>query len=597
LDFDACEVLRVKNSAIRISILFFLALSSVLMIDSRVAPVQGQPSIAVVGVWNNDCGSFNITLSNPACQTLNLAPNNQLSVQINVTNAISINGFELALFYDSHYLQAIRIDTAGTPLNPTIFGRKAFNFKNVTSNPGIVLLSVTALGRSAPFTGNGLLANIIFNIVGVGVSPLTLAAGMIAPTSHAQGAGGIKPDYTDLVQTTPAGVTSYEDIQTADGYFTNIVGTADNLISGTPPRSGTNLSVDSKIKFVDSPPAGAPNSPGTWAPGKTAIYDIDGDGIFNAPSTPSDVVISGTAPTAGTNLSVDSKIKFVDSPPAGAPNSPGTWAPSKAVIYDTDSSGTFDPKLGPVAQYTFSPRPAVEGFDVNFNATASFDSDNPVSGITQYVWDFGDGGYENNSVPITRHPYIRGFLGNFTARLTVVDKDDGFQGMAVQRVEVIRSPKHDIAINSVTVTPALISPGQKVSVQVIVANQGTFPENYTLTVNYGPPTKSIGNETGRLTALATKTYEYAINTAGFTPNTYTVVATASIPIDNDTSNNIGKAIFVVAWPSNAPFLYLLSGGAGAVALVSAGGILLRRRRMRIAEIEEREGPKRRTRSR
>jgi hypothetical protein len=536
LDLDACEVLLVKNSAIRISILFFLALSSVLMIDSKVAPVQGQPSIAVVGVWNNDCGSFNITLSNPACQTLNLAPNNQLSVQINVTNAISINGFELALFYDSHYLQAIRIDTAGTPLNPTIFGRKAFNFKNDTSNPGIVLLSVTALSRSAPFTGNGLLANIIFNIVGVGVSPLTLAAGMIAPNSHAQGAGGIKPDYTDLVQTTPAGVTSYEDVQTADGYFTNIVGTADNLISGTPPRSGTNLSVDSKIKFVDSPPAGAPNSP-------------------------------------------------------------GTWAPSKTVIYDTDSSGTFDPKLGPVAQFTFSPRPAVEGFDVTFNATASFDSDNPVSGITQYVWDFGDGGYENNSVPITRHPYIRGFLGNFTARLTVVDKDDGFQGMAVQRVEVIRSPKHDIAINSVTVNPALISPGQKVSVQVIVKNQGTFPENYTFTVNYGPPTKSIGNETGRLTALATKTYEYAINTAGFTPNTYTVVATASIPIDNDTSNNIGKAIFVVAWPSNAPFLYLLSGGAGAVALVSAGGILLRRRRMRLAEVEEREGPKRRTRSR
>jgi hypothetical protein len=148
------------------------------------------------------------------------------------------------------------------------------------------------------------------------------------------------------------------------------------------------------------------------------------------------------------------------------------------------------------------------------------------------------------------------------------------------------------------VTPALISPGQKVSIQVIVKNQGTFPETYNLTVNYGPPTKFIGNATGRgLTAFATSTYKYTIDTTGLTPNTYTVVATVSAPIDNDTLNNIGKAIFVVAYPSNAPFLYLLSGAAGAVALVSAGGLLLRRRRLRLAEIEEDIRPRRGRRSR
>jgi hypothetical protein len=110
----------------------------------------------------------------------------------------------------------------------------------------------------------------------------------------------------------------------------------DPVLSGTAPSLVTNLSVDSAIKFVDTPPAGGPNAPGIWAAGKTVIYDIQGAGTYQT----GDTVLSGTAPPLFTNLSVDSKLKFVDTPPA-TPNAPGTWAAGKTVVYDGDATGTY----------------------------------------------------------------------------------------------------------------------------------------------------------------------------------------------------------------------------------------------------------------
>ena len=415
-----------------------------------------------------------------------MTPKNQFTIQINVTNAPEFNAFEFALYYDPNYLHALSTDITGSTGTPTVFGNHADAFKNDVTKPGIVYLSVVGLGNAGVFTrGNGVLANIVFNITGTGVSPLTLAAGMTTPSTFAQDARGQKPVYTDLVETTAAGQTYFIGIDTSDGYFTNVAGTG---------------------------------------------------------------------------------------------------------------------KLGPVAKFTTFPQPAEQGRAVTFDATSSFDPDHPVAGILRYVWDFGDGGSENNTVPITNHPFVSPgdtrYLGNFSARLTVVDIDNGFQGMAVQRILIVPPPKHDVAIFAVTATPASISPGQQVTVRVIVKNQGTFFENYNLSVNYGPPTTFIKNETGKtLAASTTATYTYTINTTNLTPNTYAVVARVRIPFANDTSDEVGRALFVIAWPSNAPFLYLLSGGAGIVALVSVGGFLVRRRRLRLAEIEDNAGPRKGRRSR
>jgi hypothetical protein len=70
------------------------------------------------------------------------------------------------------------------------------------------------------------------------------------------------------------------------------------------PAAGTTLSTDAKITFVDT------NLSGSWAPGKPVIYDKDANGVFD---TGKDIVISGAKPANQTALSSDPKLQFVNS--------------------------------------------------------------------------------------------------------------------------------------------------------------------------------------------------------------------------------------------------------------------------------------------
>ncbi|HEV2119758.1 MAG TPA: dockerin type I domain-containing protein [Candidatus Bathyarchaeia archaeon] len=122
-------------------------------------------------------------------------------------------------------------------------------------------------------------------------------------------------------------------------------------------------SLDPKIKFVDTPPASTPNAPGTWASGKTVIYDADNSGTY----TTGDIVISGTAPALGTNLSVDSKIRFVDS------NRTGSWTSGDAVVYDANNDNIFEtgePVIAngaPAPQTQLANDPKIRYVDTNNN--------------------------------------------------------------------------------------------------------------------------------------------------------------------------------------------------------------------------------------
>ena len=302
------------------------------------AVLSGAP---IVAVWSHDCGSFNIT--NVSCPGVTLTPNHQFIVQVNVTNAPTFNAFEFALYHDPHYLKALTIDVTGAIGQPTVFGTKASVLKNDTSSPGAVYLAVVGLGRAAAFSGgSGTLVNIIFNITGTGVSPLTLAAGMIPTFGFAQDVNGKKPDWTDLVNTNSAGQTYYIGVGTADGYFTNVAGTG---------------------------------------------------------------------------------------------------------------------KLGPLANFTFSPAMPTQGQGVTFDASSSFDPDNRIGrGIRLYLWDFGDGSSDVTNVTSIFHAYVSPgdtrFLGNFTVRLTVIDVDNGFQGMKVRLITIHPAPPDQPPVASFTFSPA-----------------------------------------------------------------------------------------------------------------------------------------------
>ncbi|MBO0888025.1 right-handed parallel beta-helix repeat-containing protein [Candidatus Bathyarchaeota archaeon] len=163
-----------------------------------------------------------------------------------------------------------------------------------------------------------------------------------------------------------------------------------------------------------------------------------------------------------------------------------------AEIQVSTSDGHFSNVLGnpgPVASFTFTPVAPRKGDTITFNATSSYDPNNPSPyAISQYRWDFGDGVTTNSSTPIITHIYQSGgvpytsFTGNFSVRLTVVDLDDGFEGMIAHPIQV--SPpfplcKSALAVVHVpgdcpTIQAAIMAASEGATVQVA---PGVYHEN------------------------------------------------------------------------------------------------------------------------
>jgi hypothetical protein len=172
----------------------------------KLPQVHGAPNAPIVGVWSNACQSFNITATNAACGSLSVGTT--ISVQINVTNVVAneFEGYELYLFYDPTFLSATSADSASSP---TVFPNPQI-IKQEFVPAGTVHLVGVCLACND--TGPGTIVNISFKILGTGVSPLTLAAG-IRPSVSSQ-------SFTVLGSQTPQGAVFLLP-NTADGYFKN----------------------------------------------------------------------------------------------------------------------------------------------------------------------------------------------------------------------------------------------------------------------------------------------------------------------------------------------------------------------------------------
>jgi len=356
-----------------------------------------------VGVWNNKCNSFNVTNANPSCATsgLTLSPKAQFIVQINITNAPPFNAFEFALYYDPQYLTAVSIDATGSTGTPTVFGSRALLLKSDLSRPGVVYVAATGLGQAGVFNGtNGVLTNIVFNITGTGVSPLTLATGMI-PSSFDFDANGQRPDSTDLAETNSAGQTFYIGVMTSDGYFTNVAGTgklgpvSNFTFSPTPTSAGQTVSFNSSMSFDPD------NRTGRGI--NLYIWDF-GDGssiVTNQTFATHDYVSAGGIILFG-NFSVRLTVIDLDN------KFEGMRTRLLTILQPSDEP--------PTASFTFSPSSPMAKQVVTFDASSSNDPDGT---IVTYTWNFGDGPTFSTGNNIITHAYQN--PGNFTVSLTVID--------------------------------------------------------------------------------------------------------------------------------------------------------------------------------
>ena len=125
----------------------------------------------------------------------------------------------------------------------------------------------------------------------------------------------------------------------------------------------------------------------------------------------------------------------------------------------------------PTAAFTYAPTAPIERQTITFDASTS----TPDGGtLVDYTWVFGDGTSVTESDSTTTHNYT--WFGTYTVTLAVKD-DGGVVDTAKQDVTVLA---HDIALISVDPNATQVSPGDAVSISVIVENEGDFTETSTV---------------------------------------------------------------------------------------------------------------------
>ncbi|MBO0887713.1 hypothetical protein J2P12_01290, partial [Candidatus Bathyarchaeota archaeon] len=157
-----------------------------------------------------------------------------------------------------------------------------------------------------------------------------------------------------------------------DSNLNGIYDSGEAVLSGTTPATGTTLKTDTKIMFADA------NRNGIWDSGEAIVYDNNGDGIFDSTPSPSDLVIVAANPTTGSSLSLDSKIKYVDT------NSNNVWNQGEVVVYDSVGTGYYNATIDPKIKF----------WDVNANGVYD-------SGDSVIVDKLGTGIYASNDIVLS----------------------------------------------------------------------------------------------------------------------------------------------------------------------------------------------------
>lgn len=102
---------------------------------------------------------------------------------------------------------------------------------------------------------------------------------------------------------------------------------------------------------------------------------------------------------------------------------------------------------------------------------------------------------------------------------------------------------HDVAVTQASVSTTTAAPGDKITINAVVTNNGDFPENITVTASYNE-TKTIQKQIGTpqtITNLqngsSSQTLSFTWVTTGVAQGKYAVTVEATIPIDDVISDN------------------------------------------------------------
>lgn len=234
---------------------------------------------------------------------------------------------------------------------------------------------------------------------------------------------------------------------------------------------------------------------------------------------------------------------------ADAPVPPNTGATSKVIT----TQDHF-----PIATFTSSSTSSLAGTSINFNGTASYDSDGTVS---SWSWNFGDG--SSGVGASVSHAYTS--AGNFTVTLTVTD-NAGVTGIATAQIKVSGQPP------TISFVPSTTTPSSGQTVTISITASDLYGSIVTTQVNWGDGTTST------LGAANSATHAYTLTGTTSKPYTITVTvtngsgqstsATSTVTVQPQTNSSSGN----LSLP-----LYYFGILALAIAALLVGGFLAFRR--------------------
>jgi PKD repeat protein len=217
------------------------------------------------------------------------------------------------------------------------------------------------------------------------------------------------------------------------------------------------------------------------------------------------------------------------------------------------------PLVPPVASFTFSPTEPLARETVTFNASQSYDPDGI---IVSYMWNFGDGTVITEPDPLATHVYTKD--GTYNVTLTVKD-DDGLLKYIRKTITVL--PVHDVAVISVTPSPTEVTSGENMTISVVVKNEGTVPENFTVTV-YSNDTTIDTQTVTNLDANSSKTLDFTWDTTNVMEGSYVIKAEASqVTGETDTADNTLTSDVVVTVKPPPFLIFPFLGIIGLILLL------------------------------